>query len=100
MFGKDDIHDMPSKRSWAVVENPDKSELVLRVVLANAGRVDPSSRVARWFCFFPSRFALSSLELVDIVAQKKRFHVRENEDIVGRHDSPTEPILLGIPYSR
>ena len=47
MFGKDGIHGMPPTRSWAVVENPDKSELVFRVVLANARRVDPSFRVAR-----------------------------------------------------
>ena len=52
MFGEDGVHDMPPKRSWTVVEDPDKSELVLRVVLANARRVDPSSRVARWFCIF------------------------------------------------
>ena len=52
MFGKDGIHDMPQKRSWAVVDNPDKSELVLREVLANARRVGPSSRVARWFGIF------------------------------------------------
>ena len=45
---------------------------------------------------FFSRFALSSLELVNIVAQKTRFHVKENEDIVGRHYSPTESTLLGI----
>ena len=39
------------------------------------------------FVFF-SRFALLSLELVNIVMQKTRFQVRENEDIVGRHFSP------------
>ena len=47
------------------------------------------------FAFF-SRFALLSLELVNIVMQKTRFQVRENEDIVGRHYSPVEPTLLGV----
>ena len=46
-------------------------------------------------CFgFFSRFALLSLELVNIVMQKTRFQVRENEDIVGRHFSSMEPTLL------
>ena len=45
---------------------------------------------------FFSRSALSFLELVNVVAQKTRFYVRENEDIVSRHYSPTEPISLGI----
>ena len=45
---------------------------------------------------FFSRFALSSLELVNTVAQKTRFHARKSEDIVGRYYSPTDPTLFGI----